>query len=98
MPDVQRRINLTVAVVHHVGVFGLIYLIAFTLLTGKPWWLVLGLALLLPDLALGALAGYRDMRGAEQVVSAGGRRATRILTAAGVILMVGMASSTSSQH
>ncbi len=88
MRNTQRRINLAVGVVQAVSVAGLVFLIAFGLVTQKPWWLVLGPSLALPEIALGALATLRDLRAGAHASTGGGLPATRALSAVGIMLML----------
>ena len=83
----QRRLHLG-AGVNAVAIATLIYLVANGLIVGRPWWLVVGAALAVPELTLGALAGYRGLRAREQVSGGAGRRATRTLCGLGMMLLV----------
>lgn len=93
MTDLQRRANVVAGVVQAVAISALIFLVAQGIIVGRPWWLILGPALALPEMTLDVLSKPHDLRELKQVRSTARRRITRTLSIVGMLLMIlGIAS------
>lgn len=94
MQDTTTRwLHIGVRILNAVVMSTLIYLVASGLISGRPWWLVLGAALALPEIARGGLAEIGDPEWNHPASRRTTRLATRTLCTAGMLLVVfGIAS------
>lgn len=93
MQHTHRRLDIGLGILSAVVISTLIYVVASGLIVGRPWWLVVGAALCLPEITRDTLAvfGNSGLKGPASHRNA--RRATKTLSVLGLLLLIlGMAS------
>jgi hypothetical protein len=93
MQDTHPWLHVGLGILSAVVISTLIYVVASGLVLGRPWWLVLGPALCLPETIRGTLEEFGSSQTKERASHRNTRRATKTLSVAGLLLMIfGIAS------
>jgi hypothetical protein len=93
MEGTHRRLHVGLGVMNAVVLCALIYVVARGLLLGKPWWLVLGPALVIPEITRMVLVELGGLQGNGAAKHGVTQLVTRTLSVLGILLLfVGVAS------
>jgi hypothetical protein len=93
MQHTHRWLDIGLGILSAVVISTLIYVVASGLIVGRPWWLVLGPALCLPEIIRDTLAMFGNSGLKRPASHRNARRATKAISVAGLLLLIlGIAS------
>ncbi len=93
MEGTPRWARICLGILNAVVLSTLLYLVVSGLIGGSPWWLILGPALALPEIARGGLSEFGNPQSKGRANHKATERTTRTLALVGMLLLIyGVAS------
>lgn len=93
MQGTPRWAHICLGILNAVVLSTLLYLVVSGLIVGRPWWVILGPALALPEIARGGLSEFGDLQSKGRANHRATERTTRTLAFVGMLVIIFGAAS-----